>query len=262
MAPYAHVVLIEGSEGHVATLFSHACHPVVLGSANHRISGDFAGAAARYIENRTQKPALFINGACGDITPRMPNGNFDDVEEIGAELGEAVMEGLGSAELLDSVGLYCCCEMIRLPFLGPPSRLSLQFDKLRAQVKLWMRKVAEGGGDIWKLRVPLAYLNWTRAMLAARACGDRFQEFEIQGLRIGSLILLGMEGEIFVRYQLHLEKLASPQVTILCGFANGCIGYVPTADEYVHGGYEVEIAFKVYPSIQMIGPASESLICS
>ena len=262
VAPYAHVVLIESSKGHVATLFSHACHPVVLGSANHCISGDFAGAAARYIEKRTQKPALFINGACGDINPRMTNGNFDNVEEIGAELGEAVMEGLGSAKLLDSGGLNSCCEMLRLPFLEPPSRLSLQFDKLRSQAKLWMRKFAEGGGDIWKLRVPLAYLDWTREMLAARVCGDRFQEFEIQGLRIGSLILLGMEGEIFVRYQLHLEKLASPQVTILCGFANGCIGYVPTADEYVHGGYEVEIAFKVYPSIQMIGPASESLICS
>lgn len=262
VAPYAHVVRIEGTQGHVATLFSHACHPVVLGSANHRISGDFAGAATRYIESRTQKPALFVNGACGDINPRVTNGNFENVEEIGAELGEAVMAGLDSAELLDSGVIKASSEMLRLPFLQPPSRLSLEFEKLRSQLKLWRGKVAKGSGDIWRLRVPLAYLDWTRAMLAARACGDDFQEFEIQGLRIGSLILLGMEGEIFVRYQLRLEQPAAPRVAILCGFANGCIGYVPTADEYVHGGYEVDMAFKVYPSIRMIAPESEELICS
>ena len=71
-------------------------------------------------------------------------------------------------------------------------------------------------------------------------------------------MLLGLEGEIFARYQLDLE--AEWGSVIACGFANGCIGYVPTADEYPLGGYEVDDAYKVYPSVQMIGPASEELI--
>jgi neutral ceramidase len=262
VAPYAHVVRIDGGEGQLATLFSHACHPVVLGSANHRISGDFAGAASRYIETRTQKPALFINGACGDINPRLTNGDFAAVEEIGAELGQAVMGGLDTAEALDAAGFHYRRETVRLPFLDPPSTARLQFDQLLLQAKMWMKKRTKDGGDLWKLRVPQAYLDWTRAMLsmARSGDGDGFQAFEIQGLRIGSLILLGMEGEIFVRYQLDLEMLAPRHVTMLCGFANGCIGYVPTADEYVHGNYEVETAYKVYPSVQMIAPESEALI--
>ena len=96
--------------------------------------------------------------------------------------------------------------------------------------------------------------KWVRAG-AARA---RVQPFEIQALALGELVLLGMEGELFARYQLDLEAAHGPAV--LCGFANGCIGYVPTADEYARGGYEIDLAYKVYPSVQMIAPASESLI--
>ena len=70
--------------------------------------------------------------------------------------------------------------------------------------------------------------------------------------------VIGMEGEIFARYQLDIEAEFAP--ALLCGFANGCIGYVPTADEYPKGGYEVNEAYKVYPSVQMIAPASEALI--
>ena len=76
---------------------------------------------------------------------------------------------------------------------------------------------------------------------------------------------------MFVRYQLDLEAASPQQPTVLCGYANGCIGYVPTADEYGRGGYEVGTsydfnvkaateAYKVYPSVQMIAPESEEII--
>ena len=85
------------------------------------------------------------------------------------------------------------------------------------------------------------------------------QSFEIQGLRIGGLTWLGLEGEIFVRYQLDLEA-ASQEPVVICGYANGCIGYVPTQDEYERGGYEVEEAYRVYPSVLMIAPQSDAII--
>ena len=40
-----------------------------------------------------------------------------------------------------------------------------------------------------------------------------------------------LEGETFVRYQVDQEGMSVLQPRILCGFANGCSGYVPTADE-------------------------------
>jgi hypothetical protein len=110
--------------------------------------------------------------------------------------------------------------------------------------------------------VPRARLSWAQDMLALSRAGatNGTQPFEIQVLRVGPLAFLGLEGEIFVRYQLELEAASPLQPTILCGYANGCIGYVPTADEYPRGGYEVTEAYKVYPGVQMIGPQTEGMI--
>ena len=261
VAPYAHVVRLEVAGELQATLFSHACHPVVLGNDNHSISGDFAGAAARYIEAHTQRPALFVNGACGDINPRITAGDFADVEALGEELGRAVVEGLGEAEELDASALGYRVARLQLPLIDPPPRAQMEMEKAILQLKAEIKKIVQGGGDIWAQRIPQAHLDWARDMLALARAGvrDQRQSFEIQALCLGDLVLLGLEGEIFVRYQLDLEQAADRRL-VLCGFANGCIGYVPTADEYPRGGYEVDSAYKVYRSTQMIAPQSEALI--
>ena len=263
VAPYAHLVRIDADDGLLATLFSHACHPVVLGSANHSISADFVGAAARYIEAQSGRPALFVNGACGDVNPRKTGGSFDDVEELGSELGRAIVGGMEVAEEVKVNSLRHAFERVQLPLIEPPPRLRAEMEKLVLQLKAELKGIAGDGGDVWVQRVPQARLAWAQEMLElVRAGGgkNRFQSFVIQGIGLGELALLGMEGEIFVRYQLDLEERSPLPATILCGYANGCIGYVPTAGEYALGGYEVEEAYKVYPSVQMIGVESEELI--
>ena len=138
----------------------------------------------------------------------------------------------------------------------------MEVEKLVLQLRAEIAGIAAKGGDAWAQRVPRARLAWAQDMLARSrsAGGAAGQPFQVQVLRVGPVALLGLEGEIFVRYQLELEAASPLQPTILCGYANGCIGYVPTADEYARGGYEVTEAYKVYPGVQMIGPASEELI--
>ena len=260
---YAHLVRFEGEEGLLATLFSHACHGVVLGGANHSISADFPGAAARFVERETGAPALFVNGACGDINPRKTGGSFEDVEELGRELGQAIVDGLDGVSAVKITSLRHALEEVQLPLCEPPSRLQAEVEKLALQLKAELKKIASDGGDIWAQRVPQAHLEWAQATLDWVKKGEdreRSQRFEIQVLALGGLALLGMEGEIFSRYQLELEEESPLPATLLCGYANGCVGYVPTADEYARGGYEVDSAYKVYPSVQMIAPESEELI--
>ena len=102
VVPYAHVLRFVAADGTGVTLFNHACHPVVLGHDNLQISGDFAGAAVRHIEEQTGDRALFVNGACGDVNPRITGGSFADVEALGQELGQAVLEGRDAARLWPS----------------------------------------------------------------------------------------------------------------------------------------------------------------
>lgn len=258
VAPYAHVVTLTAGARR-AILFQHACHPVVLGGANHEISAEFPGAARREIAAQTGAFAVYVNGAAGDINPRVTGGGFADVEALGAELGRAVAAASGRAQPLQEARVAWHRERLDLPLLEPPpSALAAA----RVAVEELKAALRGAGADEWERRVPEARLAWSRDLLdlARSGGGARTQPFEIQGLRVGGVELLGMEGEIFVRYQLDLEAPAGPRPLVLCGYANGCIGYVPTADEYARGGYEVEVAYKVYPSVLMIAPESEALI--
>jgi len=273
VAPYAHVVHMRRSGGGGAVLFSHACHAVVLGSANHSISADLPGAAVRQVEEKTGQLALFVNGACGDINPRKASGTFEAVEQLGGELAEAVVASLDGAERLSGAGVAWSRRQVDLPLLDPPPLGKIAAEKLVLAAKSAVKALMAGGSDYWTQQVPRARLQWAEDMLALARSGARglSQPFEIHGLRIGALALLGMEGEMFVRYQLDLEQSSPLQPTVLCGYANGCVGYVPTADEYERGGYEVGStysfdtgsgaeAYKVYPSVQMLAPESEGVI--
>lgn len=271
VASRAHVLRIDRDDGCRAVLFCYACHPAVLGNCNHSISGDYPTAAVRFIERETNAFPMFVNGACGDINPRIRNGGFKDVEEIGSELGNAVVKSFSTATEIDAECLQCRSICKELPLIDPPSKVQIILERLALKLKATTKRAF--GGDYWSLLALRAQLHWAEEMLELIQSGTRglTQSFELQGFRIGSAVLLGMEGEMFVRYQHELEKNSPFKPTIVCGLANGCIGYVPTADEYQHGGYEVGTpytfkltaktsAYRVYPSIQMLSPESERIL--
>jgi hypothetical protein len=62
---------------------------------------------------------------------------------------------------------------------------------------------------------------------------------ELQALKIGPYLLLTMPGEPMVEYGLKLEAaIADRAVPIIVGYANGNLGYIPTAAAYEVGRYE------------------------
>ena len=269
-ADYAHVIRVECDDG-VCILFSHACHPNVLGPDNCAISADFVGSAVAYVESRTGAMAMFANGACGDVNPRI-KGVQEGVSELGTELGKAVVEGARQASPVDCERPLFRSTILDLPLVDPPARARTAAEKLVLKLRMGLMKL--GRRDYWSQLALRGQLEWAEQMLALVQSGGkrRTTRFEIQGLKLGSMVLLGMEGEMFARFQLDLESASPTQPTILCGYANGCIGYVPTADEYGRGGYEVGTgsynfrinagveAYRIYPSVQMIAPESERVI--
>ena len=69
--------------------------------------------------------------------------------------------------------------------------------------------------------------------------GSRSLEVEVIGLKMGELKLATFPGELTVRIGLGLkEKLGG--VTMICGYTNGYIYYVPTAEQLANRGYAQE----------------------
>ena len=254
----AHVVRVEGGGGPIATVFTYGCHPVVLGQDNYAISSDFTGVAARYLESSTGCPALFLNGACGDVNPESINADFDEAERLGSTLGRVVERAWERAAPLSDGEVGSFSERVRLPLLEGSGTMAAHLAHLILGIKSALRRLSSADGS---RRVQEARLNWSREYLAWLRDGDRpaDQFLEVQGLGIGRLRILGIEGEPFSAYQQIIEG-ERVEPTALCGLANGSIGYLPTADDYRMGGYEIDEAYKVYPSVRMVAPECERLI--
>ncbi len=73
----------------VAMLWNYAIHGTALGKANRLISGDLMADASARIERRLDAPALFVNGAVGDVSP--VRHGWSGVREAGLALSTAAL---------------------------------------------------------------------------------------------------------------------------------------------------------------------------
>ncbi len=100
------VMELRGPDGKsVATLVNFACHPVVLGSDNPKITADFAYYLRAKLETERGGTALFVSRDIGDANPPAINkevyerkgGTFEMAESLGYALASDVMNLLRDA---------------------------------------------------------------------------------------------------------------------------------------------------------------------
>ncbi len=84
-------VLFDGDDGPVAGLLNFACHATVLSGENLLLSAEFPGVACRIVEAATGAPAVYLNGACGDVNPMWMRQDFASVERAGQAVGGAAV---------------------------------------------------------------------------------------------------------------------------------------------------------------------------
>ena len=64
-------------------------------------------------------------------------------------------------------------------------------------------------------------------------------------LRIGPVTFVALPGETFSSTGRAVREIAGGP-TIVCGWANDLVGYIPDETALVRGGYEVETAHRYY----------------
>jgi neutral ceramidase len=65
-------------------------------------------------------------------------------------------------------------------------------------------------------------------------------------------MLVAMSAEVFVEYALFGRSASPAEATLVLGYSNGNIGYLPTAAAYPEGGYEINTT--------KVGPDSERIV--
>jgi hypothetical protein len=61
-------------------------------------------------------------------------------------------------------------------------------------------------------------------------------------MAIGDLALIALPGEFFAESGQRLRDRSPFPYTVVIGYANGCLGYVPPASAFEEGGYETRLS--------------------
>ncbi|HVV04294.1 MAG TPA: hypothetical protein VHC96_08720, partial [Puia sp.] len=78
-----------------------------------------------------------------------------------------------------------------------------------------------------------------RARKEAGIANEKDALARLSAIRIGALAILFLPGEPFVETALAIERSSPFEDTIIAGFGENNIGYIPTIAAYEQGGYEV-----------------------
>ncbi len=225
--------LSEISGKPIAVVANYAAHPVVLDSDNStEYSADFPGAMAGYVEkNLPGAVCLFIQGACGDINSRYL-GQYPSTERGPGYYGVLVNE-------MRQLGRELGYEVLRVAngihLAQPPhAELLVQDEELTFKAR-W---------DIGKLKALQAVPTYHQWAVEGRPIGyppEQMNVFITSVLINRHIALLTMPGEPYVEHQISFRDRLPGVDTILAGYSNGYLGYIPTIriaarDGVVYGG--------------------------
>ncbi len=259
-APWVDVLRIDRRSGStLGLLYTTAAHPVNLRGL--AFSAEFPGYAAGFIRRELDGGLpMFAQGCCGDINCTPMDGTLHTTIQQGELLGAAAVAAARRAEPLRSNRLGVARQVIHLPTRIP------SVDEAERALKEQKTRVSQAEKDPeasdYLIRQYRGQIAWAEDYLvAAQNRQPRPEAFEIQAMRIGEAALVAYPGEMFVDYQLEMDRVSPFKKTITLGYSNGCIGYVPTAEAFSEGGYEVDHAFRYYGTL-MITSACERMIKS
>lgn len=267
------VIRVDGTDGNpVATLVAYACHPVVVGPQGLAVSSDFVGPLRRRVRGWTGGDCLFLQGCAGNVFPR--EACFDEAGpevEFGDALAAAVLDTWHRIDARPRVAREVRFQS-SIPIAvwrlepGPPETavplwvesrdVEVQFspeatgwalEELHAGLRTRLADLERDGAhpdDANGIRI---HAEWARRRLVVERATDGSAETTVaavQALCLGGIPIIALPCEPFCEIGLELKARAEGTRPIVLGYSNDMVGYVPTPEEYRHGGYEVSVAHR------------------
>lgn len=236
----------------LATLVNFACHPVTLSHCSNSVSADYCGYLVDEVSRHTNgAPCLFLNGAAGDINPRRRvelSTNPDDPRDIGQSIARSALDAIRDATEISDPILTWHHQTVRLPIhqRSPAElddRLRMIEERFGIDPNLFADRVERDKQLMKNNRFP------------------RTITIRLSLLTIGQQVaMLFVPGELFTSLGQRFKSILAPRKTIISGFSNGSVGYLPDRQAYADGGYEPHFANFFYDFPELLPDVDDVLI--
>ena len=201
------VMTINDIQGNVkVVLFNCPCHPVVLYPRNLYISADFPGVATKEIEKKFPgAEGMFLQGAGADINPAILVADEDYRDTFYSDV-------IFTGSILANDVYNIICRGMRCV------ELSLETFLKRVPFSLSSDRSEESNYED----------------LNSEKC-----KMQITALKLSNDIrIICLDGEVCNQVGVNIRNLFEDENTIVLGYTNGYIGYIPTPKILHEGGYE------------------------
>ncbi len=209
----------------LACLHYYATHPMSYyydGLVNH----DFVGIARERRTAEDKSLHIYFTGCAGDVSA----GKYNDGSvEARPMLAERIYQGMVTAEAATvrspQSGFAWQTENVALPPGPGCTEESL------------LATIADSGlGDNLRKHAAMAlvHLRWVR----------EGKTTPLTSLRLGDDIrIIHLPGEPFIHYQLFAQESYPEKFIAVAGYGDGLPGYIPLAESFAEGGYEVGTSY-------------------
>lgn len=213
------VLRIDDEHGNPVSIMANwPCHAVVMWPKPTLMTGDWPGAAARFVEKEFENGIIapITIGASGDINPiyMVPESKFDtqleEMEITGIYVGEEAVK------VANEITTY------------PNGRISAS-----------QRVLTLPGKKRWKSHLP-----------QENEPGEDFR-VRLSALKVGTIVFIGIGGEVMNEIGTTLKEQSPYKYTFVITHCNGSCGYIVTDKAFKEGGYEVR-GSKVMPGTEKI----------
>ena len=293
--PAVGVIRVDDLAGKpIAITCSYGCHTVVVGPRDLSASPDFPGAARGAIEKLLGGQSLFLQACGGDIMPKGGMGYETDCHDakdrtgmmLGSEAAR-VAAGLRTNERRGERTTMGSVSTITLwpwtPVTGPTcsylgavsETLALRFiafpplaeaEQIRAEQYLRLME-AYKNEDERQIAVGLRWADWGDRLVEAIQTGRRTLDMTVQAIRINDVVLVGLSVESFAQTGKTIKARSPFAHTQVLGYSNGCVCYLPRAEDYPEGGWDIhqrygvpDMIFQSYSLPAAIEPDSEQRV--
>lgn len=283
------VVRIDNlDEQPLAIIVNYACHPIIVGPYNDLITPDYPGVVKRVVEKATGATCLFLQGATGDIGPVEGCTSQEPLPvygKLGTRLGYAAVNVAMNLETANKPDRYLHTLESGAPLgvfereIQPDTPITLQVVTRPIQMPLRefpAFEVADAearhcADELQRLRregteeeVRWAGMLAKRSRMSAERSrayhGKSHIELELHAIRINDIVIMGMPGEPFVEIGLAVKAGSPFQHTLFSGYSNVGGSYIPVANAYPVGGYEVDITPYTPEAAQVVVDESLALL--
>jgi hypothetical protein len=223
--PWLKTVAFYDGPTKVAACHYYATHPMSH-YGQGRVSSDFVGLARK--RRQQEDPGcthIYFTGCSGNVAA----GKYNDGSPAArVQLTERIYQGLVASER-DLQPRPIGQVSFRTAEVLPPPNPVFDAEQIEKQISDRKNKVVSRNR-------PAYTLAWIRR------CEQQIP-IVLSALHIDDVTLLHLPGESFIEYQLRAQQAAPDRFVATAAYGDGGPWYIPTAECYPQGGYEVSVAF-------------------